>query len=123
MKSFFIIVALLLYMGGVAQKPASSQLILCDSIPKAFTPNGDHINDFFSIAPYILTDLKIDSFSLKIVNRWGEVVFESTDLRSPWNGNDKKGKPVPAGIYIYITRASTRIEMAGECKGSITLIR
>ncbi len=57
----------------------------------AFSPNGDGINDEFSIYGWaLLQDLEdVEEFSLKIYNRWGERVFESHDITDGWDGTFK----------------------------------
>jgi gliding motility-associated-like protein len=124
MKIIFVIAAILMHLAVAGQRTSSPlQAILCDSIQKAFTPNGDNINDIFSIEPFVLHHAQTDSFSLKVFNRWGELVFESNDHKKPWNGKDKKDKPAPTVVYIYLARLSIYNGPSNECKGSITLIR
>jgi len=120
MKSILFISALLL---GMAANGQSFPAILCDSIQKVFTPNDDKIDDLFSIEPQVLNHEKTESFNLKIYNRWGELVFESDDFRKPWDGKDKKNKPAASGVYVYLARLSISNGPAGECKGTITLLR
>lgn len=52
-------------------------------IPTSFTPNNDGTNDAFFIQG---SDIDPDRFELQIFNRWGEVVFETTDMNEKWNG-------------------------------------
>ncbi|WP_316783228.1 gliding motility-associated C-terminal domain-containing protein [Pedobacter frigiditerrae] len=64
-------------------------------IPSAFTPNGDGINDSWNIP-------SIASFpnpKLKVVNRNGQLVFQSTNTQ-PWDGKSN-GKNLPTGVYYY----------------------
>ncbi|RMG26560.1 MAG: gliding motility-associated C-terminal domain-containing protein, partial [Bacteroidetes bacterium] len=87
-------------------------------IPNAFTPNGDGINDVFSIK-----GLFVNQYHLSIFNRWGERIFESRNVDEGWDGTNQQGLAVPEGVYIY------RLLMQGfegetlERGGSITLIR
>ncbi len=68
-------------------------------LPNVFTPDGNGINDKFIPLPYKFVE-KID---LKIYNRWGTLVFETTDPDINWEGTDyKTGKKVTNGIYYYI---------------------
>ncbi|KPM48537.1 hypothetical protein AFM12_07915 [Jiulongibacter sediminis] len=62
--------------------------------PTAFTPGG--MNPTFSFY-YKHTD----NPNLKIYNRWGEIVFETNNLDTTWNGT-LKGSPVPTGVYAYV---------------------
>lgn len=64
-------------------------------IPNTFTPNGDGVNDTWSI-PSIAT---FPNPRLVVVNRYGRPVFESSK-NIPWDGKSK-GKDVPAGTYYY----------------------
>ena len=63
--------------------------------PGIFTPNNDGLND--SWQPSGCATLKYD---LIIYNRWGERVFESTDIQSGWDGTIK-GEPAPENQYMF----------------------
>jgi gliding motility-associated-like protein len=69
-------------------------------IPNVISPNGDGINDLFTIKS---SGLK--TYDLVILNRWGNKVFTSTSAKDHWDGKDN-GKPVPDGVYFYILNAS-----------------
>jgi len=64
-------------------------------IPSAFTPNGDGLNDMFGVKGDGIKD-----FHLYIYNRWGEVLFESTNPRQQWDGKID-GNPAETGTYVY----------------------
>ena len=64
-------------------------------IPNTFTPNNDGDNDVFSAYSEIL-----DSYKLSIFNRWGELVFETKDLSTGWDGT-LNGDPQQIGVYVY----------------------
>jgi gliding motility-associated-like protein len=68
-------------------------------IPNIFTPNGDGDNDEFIIAD---EHGGIKTFSMAIFNRWGKKVFETSDIRNGWNGDNS-----PDGTYFYIITAET----------------
>ena len=70
------------------------------NLPNTFTPNGNGQNDLFTpIYPYRFVE-KID---MKIYNRWGNLVFETSNPDINWNGNDyKTGKPLYSGVYYYV---------------------
>lgn len=68
-------------------------------IPNAFTPDADKINP-----TYTVKGLGIDSFQIYIFNRWGEKIFESSDIYYHWNGrrnNADSGPIVPQDVYVY----------------------
>ena len=69
-------------------------------IPGAFTPNGDYRNDTYGLGG--LTQGVVD-LQLQIFNRWGEMIFESTNVNERWDGT-YKGKDVPQGVYIYVVK-------------------
>jgi gliding motility-associated-like protein len=85
-------------------------------IPNAFTPNGDGNNDDF----FLYSQSGVTVTSLKIFNRWGEKVYDNV---YPWDGT-YKGKPAPAGVYVYVFNLQLFGQNINEKpKGSVTLIR
>lgn len=93
-------------------------------LPNVFSPNRDGRNDFFTpLQPF----LYVDSIDIKIFNRWGQIVFESTDPLINWDGIHKDSqKEVPEGVYYYTCKVySTRLigVEATELKGSFHLFR
>ncbi len=85
--------------------------------PSAFTPNNDGENDIFYIRGSATLEL------LKIFNRWGEPVFESTDKHLGWNGTFK-GKLLNRDVYVYYVEAICAIDGSKIIKtGDITLLR
>lgn len=90
-------------------------------IPNAFTPNFDRLNDFFQ-PKGIFFGLR--NYQLQIWDRYGELVFESFDLRQGWNGNrHNTGRPLPSGTYLY---QLSYVEARGKRivrKGTLVLIR
>jgi gliding motility-associated-like protein len=79
----------------------SVELKSCDStifIPTAFSPNGDGENDSFRV---VSTADNVSGFSMLIYDRWGALVFQTTDFHSGWNGQ-LQGRPAPAGTYAWM---------------------
>jgi gliding motility-associated-like protein len=66
-------------------------------IPNSFSPNEDGINDYFHISGINFPD---DEFSIRIYDRWGNLVFASTNPSFQWDG-EKDGSDAPTGTYIY----------------------
>ena len=62
-------------------------------LPNAFTPNGDGLNDVFMIKGESIYVVK-----LSIYNRWGELIFETTDPEKGWNGS---GAPMDVYVVYY----------------------
>ncbi len=84
-------------------------------VPSSFSPNGDGINDTWSI-------IAIDTFAepkVRVVNRYGEKVFESYGYKIPWDGK-YKGKDLPPGVYYYLIYLNTDLK---PLSGSLTVIR
>ena len=86
--------------------------------PNAFSPDGDGINDFFKVSGQGMID-----FVIQIYNRWGQMVYKSTDLSQSWDGTFK-GKNLPTGSYVYKIKTSKYgVEQKLVKSGSIALIR
>jgi gliding motility-associated-like protein len=87
-------------------------------IPNAFTPNGDGVNDYFSV--YGTT---LQSVGMTVFDRWGEKVFDSgTSQWASWDGT-YKGVLQPPGIYVYYVRLVYLNGTQEAKQGSLTLIR
>ncbi|MCC7299208.1 MAG: gliding motility-associated C-terminal domain-containing protein [Bacteroidia bacterium] len=89
-------------------------------IPNAFTPSGDFLNDGFGVYHHPL--LFFSKFSLTIYNRWGGIVFHSTDPEAFWDGN-YKGKPCPEGTYCYTFRYQIGQGNENKKQGCVQLLR
>ncbi|HIF14618.1 MAG TPA: T9SS type B sorting domain-containing protein [Bacteroidetes bacterium] len=86
-------------------------------IATAFTPNGDGKNDYFT-----LRGLGIKDIDIKIFNRWGESVFESSDLHFQWDGTNG-GSKLAVGTYAYMVIIKYYDNTEINKKGSINLFR
>ncbi|MBN8790030.1 MAG: gliding motility-associated C-terminal domain-containing protein, partial [Terrimonas sp.] len=70
---------------------------LCNEIfPNAFSPNNDKKNDFFKI----LRPFNLVEYKLRIYNRWGQKMFDTSNPEEGWDGS-YNGIPQNAGIYVY----------------------
>jgi len=81
-------------------------------LPNAFTPNGDGINDVFR-AKYFLP---VKVFRLSVFNRYGEKVFETTDINKGWDGT-YGGRDQPKGIYVWIVQLTGLNNVEQTSKG------
>jgi gliding motility-associated-like protein len=90
------------------------------TVPGAFTPNGDGINDCFKVEYWGA----INTFELSIYNRWGGRVFHTLNPADCWDGR-LNGVEEPTGAYIYEIKAASPCAAAGYVfrKGTVTLIR
>jgi gliding motility-associated-like protein len=88
-------------------------------VPNAFTPNNDGNNDVFK-PRYICL---FSSYTLKIFNRWGQLVFASANPDNGWDGR-LNGQAQPTGSYIWVMlyKDSLKGKMI-EQKGIVELIR
>ena len=87
-------------------------------MPKAFTPNNDHLNDYFRISPLNKNKL----ISMKIFNRWGKLVFETTNPQEGWDGR-LRNEPLPSDAFIYTIKMEGLSGKLIYEKGSFILVR
>jgi gliding motility-associated-like protein len=85
----------------------------CFYITNAITPNGDGSNDQWMIGGLEF----FPNAKVQVVNRWGQVVFESTGYPAAWDGT-YKGEPLPVADYYYIIDYS---EEADPIMGTVTI--
>jgi gliding motility-associated-like protein len=90
-------------------------------IPNTFSPNNDGSNDTWGIFGNLEG---IKEYDVKIFNRWGEKVFESSDPHFQWNGT-YKGVLQDPGVFVYYMKVIfvDGLKPDDDGKGSITLIR
>lgn len=88
-------------------------------VPNVFTPNGDGYNDRF-----IPEASAIENFVMKIYNRWGTLIFETTDYIEGWDGKINE-KEVSDGVYYWIIQYQERFSDMGEktLSGSVSVVR
>jgi len=90
-------------------------------IPNSFTPNADGINDIW--LPSIKG--KFTSYRLSIFNRWGEMVFHTTDETNPWVGEIQGGDYYYAqdGMYHFVIILEDINKNPKEYRGHIQVLR
>ena len=86
-------------------------------VPNVFTPNGDRANDLFAVK-----GTNITSFDCSVFNRWGKLVFSSSDVKNSWDGKIN-GNPADEGTYFYIIKASGAVGDEIKQQGYVTLFR
>jgi gliding motility-associated-like protein len=84
-----------------------------DMTTNIFTPNGDNKNDYFHpfYNPYVnqaYIEYVEDGYTMKVFDRWGILVFESSDYSVQWNGKNKNGKECPDGTYFWMSTYKSR---------------
>jgi gliding motility-associated-like protein len=87
-------------------------------IPNAFTPNGDGLNDIFRAIPAGMSNTTF----FRVINRWGEVVFETNQWLKGWDGTFR-GKPAPNGVYVWMVKGTDKNYKKVEMQGTVNLIR
>ncbi|MCX6276026.1 MAG: PKD domain-containing protein [Bacteroidetes bacterium] len=88
---------------------------LCEQdlkIPNVFTPGGDKYSDDGKNDTYYIKDLcPIDDFRITIYNRWGNIVYESTDYGFHWDGVDDNGKDCAEGVYYSFDTGQEKLNL------------
>lgn len=87
-------------------------------VPTAFTPNGDGLND--TVYPISVGIKRINYFS--IYNRWGQLVFTTTQDRHGWDGT-LGGKLQNSGVFVWMVSAVDYLGTPIFLKGTVALIR
>jgi gliding motility-associated-like protein len=87
-------------------------------VPSGFTPNGDNKNE--RVFPILLAIKQLTHF--KVWNRWGQLVYQSTDALPGWDGR-LSGVPQPAGTYVWEAVGISVLNRVIQKKGLIVLIR
>ena len=90
-------------------------------LPNAFTPNNDGSNDEY-VGAGIMEGAS--NFNLSVWNRWGELVFETSDPFLGWNGRKHNtGKEAPSGVYMVLVTFNGPRGEPFEIKGVATVVR
>ena len=79
------------------------------------SPKQDGHNDTFRHAA---TGYLIRQLSMVIYNRWGQIVFEPSDLSGGWDGKD-----APAGVYSWVISYSDYMKKVFKMRGSVTVVK
>lgn len=88
-------------------------------LPNAFSPNGDGNNDVFCVQGKIRC---ISNFQMIVYDRWGEKVFESSDLSLCWDGT-YRGKALGPDVFVYYIKAQDQNQKEMTKKGNVTLLK
>ncbi len=88
--------------------------------PTAFSPDDDNVNDEFICKG---TGIDNSTFDLKIYDRWGEIIFETNDIFTPWDGTVKGGNIATPGVYTWIVFLRDITGTGHTYSGEVTLIR
>ena len=86
-------------------------------LPNSFTPNGDGINDCFGIKYWGI----VEDLDFRIYNRFGNMVFHTSDPNLCWDGTYKQHLQ-DANVFVYIITAKTACGIVSR-KGTVTLLK
>ncbi|SEA57200.1 gliding motility-associated C-terminal domain-containing protein, partial [Chitinophaga terrae (ex Kim and Jung 2007)] len=107
---------------GTATDNITVDFVQCEPkpvVPNAFSPNGDGRNDVFR--PVVRGQMF--DYELRIFNRWGELIFMTSDNHKGWDGT-YKGVPVDVGTYVWwLTYKKVPGGASNVLKGEVTVIR
>ncbi len=106
-------------------KDTSSQRVMINEaitlyMPTAFSPDGDYQNELFMVKG---VGLREEGFLLSVYDRWGEVMFETTDLHKGWDGKSPLGVYVKPGVYSYIVKVVDTYGVPHEQAGAVNVMR
>jgi len=87
-------------------------------VPTAFTPNNDGQNDFLKPVLYGIDDIE----SIKIFDRWGEMVFSSATAHNGWDGT-LHGQLLDFGVFTYLLKYKSSSGIEIKMAGDVTLLR
>jgi gliding motility-associated-like protein len=87
-------------------------------VPTAFSPNGDGRNDLFR--PLLFGNLK--HFQFTVYNRWGKIIFQSSDLQKGWNGK-VNGILQETGVFVWTCTYEFVGGVVTNEKGTVTVIK
>ena len=87
-------------------------------VPNTFTPNGDGLNELF--IPILTAPT---NYTLLIFNKWGEVIFETNEVATGWDGTLKNGKLAKTDSYVYKLYFSYSQGEVHEIFGHVNLLR
>ena len=94
-------------------------------LPNTFTPNGDNQNDLYKPFP---TWKFVSEVDFKVFNRWGGLVFATSDPHLNWNGKNMNGEDLAEGVYyyqctIFEQRVEGKVKRKEPISGYIQLFR
>lgn len=87
-------------------------------VPNAYTANDDSLNDDWNIHHVFVKD-----YSLKVYNRWGQLVFETSDKHMHWRGDGMSGTKDQSDVYVYVITYTGWDDSFHLEKGNVTLLR
>ena len=90
----------------------------------AFTPNGDGRNDEFKVIGWALIEdsVELESFQMRLYNRWGVEMFETDNINNGWDGTFR-GRNAPLDQYIWLAKVTGLNGQVYFLRGGVLLMR
>jgi len=113
--------------GGCTARSSRTVYVICNGanvfIPNTFSPNADGANDIFYVRGTGLFNIK----TIKIFNRWGEMVYAQSGIRpndanTGWDGTFK-GQKLNPDVFVYVIEITCDNNSVLTYKGNIALIK
>ena len=126
-KTILLSFMTLITLSAHAQEVADNDSVASDStvvltstliMPNAFSPNNDKINDVYMVKSY----QNIVEFHAYIFNRWGQKLYEWTDLEGGWDGT-YRGNDVKQGTYFVLVKAKGADGQTYNIRKDVNLLR
>ena len=126
-KTILLSFMTLIALSAQAQEVADNDSVASDStvvltstlvMPNAFTPNHDEINDIYKAKSH----QNIVEFRAYIFNRWGQKLYEWTDINAGWDGT-YRGKDVKQGTYFVLVKAKGADGQDYNIRKDVNLLR
>lgn len=88
-------------------------------VPNSFTPNGDGFNEVFLPRGIGINER---GYQFYIFNRWGDVIWETTDFYTPWEGTGNNGSGlVQSGVYVWLIISKDLTGLSHQYTGHVTI--
>ena len=126
-KTILLSFMTLIALSAQAQEVADKDSVASDStdvltsilvMPNTFTPNNDQINDVYKVKSY----QNIVEFHAYIFNRWGQKLYEWTNLEGGWDGT-YRGNDVKQGTYFVLVKAKGADGQTYNIRKDVNLLR
>lgn len=108
--------------GGLDATSRSNDIYLIQPplvfVPNAITSNGDNLNDVFG-----WSDVFVKNFNIKVYNRWGEKVYETSDKNAGWSGVYKQSDIEYSNVYFWIVSYKGWDNLVYYDHGTLTILK
>ena len=123
LKQLSIVFALLL--GALSLSFANTPCACSVYVPNVFSPDGDGNPDNETFRPLLPSNCTFTDYTLRIYDRWGKLVYESSNPEESWDGTFN-GQPLTANVYVYVLKVNFSESPEGKPEmitGDVALIR